>query len=50
MELLVFVLIILTIGLMIGISMISFKIAITSLIRLNELEGKINKTKTYKLK
>lgn len=51
MELIVFTLIILTIGSMIGLSMISFKIAYKALVEVNELKtelahktSKINKS------
>ena len=42
MEILVFFLAILVVGSIIGISMISFKVAVTSLVKVNSLEEKLN--------
>jgi hypothetical protein len=42
MELLVFSLAILTVASIIGLSMISFSVAIKSLVKINELESKLN--------
>lgn len=50
MELVVFVLMILTIASIIGISMVSFKLAFTSLVKANELEQQIIAIKSKKSK
>lgn len=50
MELLVFVLMILTISSIIGISMVSFKLAFKTIIKLNELEQEIIEIKSKKSK
>lgn len=50
METLIFVLVILTIGSIIGISMISFRIAITSLVKVKSLEEELVNSKPKKTK
>jgi len=42
MEILVFFLAILVVGSIVGISMIAFKVAVTSLVKVNSLEEKLN--------
>jgi uncharacterized membrane protein (DUF106 family) len=48
MELLVFSLAILIVGAIIGISMVAFKVAFTSLLKVNELENQLVELKTKK--
>lgn len=45
MELLLFILSLLTVGSIIGISMISFRVAIESLKKINSLEKELNESK-----
>ena len=42
MEILVFFLAILVVGSIIGISMVAFRVAVTSLVKVNSLEEKLN--------
>jgi hypothetical protein len=42
MEILVFFLAILVVGAIIGISMVAFRVAVTSLVKVNSLEEKLN--------